>query len=89
MPTYDYECKNCGHHFEKFQSITADPLKECPKCKKDVVRLISSGSGFIFKGAGFYATDYRKGSPAQPGPASCPSAGSKAGCPGCPNASSR
>ncbi|MFH1691947.1 MAG: FmdB family zinc ribbon protein [Candidatus Omnitrophota bacterium] len=83
MPTYDYACKNCGHHFEQFQSITAEPLKECPKCKKEVVRLISSGSGFIFKGAGFYATDYRKGSP---GPASCPSAGSQAGCSGCPGA---
>ncbi len=84
MPTYDYACKSCGHHFEHFQSITADPLKECPKCKKEVVRLISSGSGFIFKGAGFYATDYRKGRPSEAGPVSCPATGSKAGCAGCP-----
>ncbi len=86
MPTYDYECKSCGHHFESFQSITAEPLKECPKCNKEVVRLISSGSGFIFKGAGFYATDYRKGGPSGSGSSSCPSAGTSAGCSKCPNA---
>lgn len=83
MPTYDYECKKCGHHFEKSHSMTAEPVKTCPKCKKDaVVRLIGPGSGMIFKGSGFYATDYRKG--ASPSPSSCPSAGSKPGCSGCP-----
>ncbi len=80
MPTYEYECKACGHRFEKSQSITAEAIKVCPKCdKRKVVRLISSGSGVIFKGSGFYATDYRKGTPS-----SCPSAGSKPGCSSCP-----
>lgn len=60
MPTYEYECKKCSHRFEKFQSMTADPLKTCPKCKGPVKRLIGSGMGVIFKGSGFYATDYRK-----------------------------
>ena len=82
MPTYEYECKSCGHRFEKSQSMTAEPLKDCPKCHKKVKRLISSGSGFIFKGSGFYATDYRKGSPPTP---ACPSAGSKPGCSHCPS----
>jgi putative FmdB family regulatory protein len=83
MPTYEYECKACGHRFEEAQSMTAVPLKKCPKCKKNKVsRLISSGSGFIFKGSGFYATDYRKGSAP-----SCPSSGSKPGCSACPKGS--
>lgn len=60
MPTYDYLCENCGHAFEKFQSITAGVLRKCPKCKKlDLQRLIGSGAGIIFKGSGFYETDYR------------------------------
>ena len=59
MPTYEYECRKCGHTFEKFQSITADPVKTCPKCKGKVQRRIGAGAGIIFKGAGFYATDYR------------------------------
>lgn len=83
MPTYEYECRSCGHRFETFQTMTAAPIDECPKCrKKDVNRLISSGSGFIFKGAGFYATDYRKGAPAKE--ETCPSAGSKPACSTCP-----
>lgn len=83
MPTYEYECKACGCRFEKSQSIIAEPLKSCPECKKKKVqRLIGSGSGIIFKGSGFYATDYRKGA----APVSCPSAGSKSGCSGCPKA---
>lgn len=81
MPTYEYECTSCGHNFEHSQSMTAKPLETCPKCGKKVKRLISSGSGIIFKGSGFYATDYRKGSPAS-GPANtCPKA--KEGCNGC------
>ena len=60
MPTYEYLCKDCGHEFEQFQSITANSLKICPQCdKKGLKRLIGSGSGIIFKGSGFYQTDYR------------------------------
>lgn len=60
MPTYDYECENCGHHFEQFQSITTKPTKKCPECGKlKLQRLIGSGAGIIFKGSGFYQTDYR------------------------------
>jgi putative FmdB family regulatory protein len=60
MPTYDYICKDCGYKFEQFQSIKARPLRKCPVCKKaSLKRLIGSGSGLIFKGTGFYETDYR------------------------------
>jgi putative FmdB family regulatory protein len=59
MPTYEYECEKCKHRFEVFQSITASPLKGCPKCSGNVRRLIGTGSTIIFKGSGFYKTDYR------------------------------
>ena len=60
MPTYDYECKECGHEFEKFQPITASAIRKCPSCGKlKVRRLIGIGAGVIFKGSGFYQTDYR------------------------------
>ena len=60
MPTYDYECNACGHAFEKFQSITAPATRKCPECSKlKVRRLIGTGAGIIFKGSGFYQTDYR------------------------------
>lgn len=59
MPTYEYECVKCGYTFERFQNITEFPYKECPKCKGPVKRLIGTGAGIIFKGSGFYATDYR------------------------------
>lgn len=60
MPTYDYQCDGCGHAFEQFQSITANPLKKCPKCgKSKLKRLFGTGAGLIFKGSGFYQTDYR------------------------------
>ncbi len=60
MPTYEYECGACGHRFEQFQSITAKPVTVCPICRKrKVKRLVSGGAGFIFKGSGFYITDYR------------------------------
>jgi putative FmdB family regulatory protein len=78
MPTYDYKCEKCGFKFEELQSITAEPLKECPKCKGEVKRLISGGMGMIFKGSGFYATDYKKACPSQE-----PSKKS-GGCGGCP-----
>ena len=60
MPTYDYICESCGSRFEQFQSITAKPLRKCSKCGKNKLkRLIGAGAGVIFKGSGFYETDYR------------------------------
>lgn len=60
MPTYDYICEDCGYEFEQFQSITAGPLRKCGECgKASLKRLIGSGSAVIFKGSGFYETDYR------------------------------
>lgn len=59
MPTYEYECKSCGQRFDVYQSITADPLTECKACGGRVERLISAGGGLLFKGSGFYITDYR------------------------------
>lgn len=60
MPTYDYHCDACEHEFEKFQSITAEPEKKCPQCgKKKLRRLIGPGAAIVFKGSGFYKTDYR------------------------------
>lgn len=60
MPTYDYKCENCGYDFERFQAITARPIRKCPRCgQRGLKRLIGSGSGLIFKGSGFYQTDYR------------------------------
>lgn len=60
MPTYEYKCKNCDHLFETLQSIKADPLEECPECKTNSLkRLIGTGAGILFKGSGFYQTDYR------------------------------
>ena len=60
MPTYDYRCENCGHEFETLQSITAEHLKTCPECSKDSLkRLLGTGAGLLFKGSGFYQTDYR------------------------------
>ncbi len=60
MPTYDYVCQACDHAFEEFQSITAKPLRKCPQCgKPKLQRLIGTGAGIIFKGSGFYETDYR------------------------------
>ena len=60
MPTYEYQCDACGNKFERFQSIKSGPIRKCPKCGKNKVRrLISTGAGMIFKGSGFYITDYR------------------------------
>ncbi len=60
MPTYEYECDACGHRFEKFQSIKASPIRMCPECgKRKVKRLIGTGAALLFKGSGFYVTDYR------------------------------
>ncbi|MFH1798320.1 MAG: FmdB family zinc ribbon protein [Candidatus Omnitrophota bacterium] len=59
MPTYNYECKICAHSFKQFQSMMDEPVKECPECSGLVKRLISQGAGIIFKGKGFYQTDYK------------------------------
>ncbi len=60
MPTYEYECSACGYTFEEFQSISEKHLKKCPQCKKSSLhRLLGAGSGVIFKGSGFYETDYK------------------------------
>ncbi len=63
MPTYAYACAQCGHEFEAFQSITAKPMRKCPACGRATLkRLIGTGAGIIFKGSGFYCTDYRSDS---------------------------
>ncbi|MFH1413768.1 MAG: FmdB family zinc ribbon protein [Candidatus Omnitrophota bacterium] len=84
MPTYEYECMKCGYKFEAFQKMSDKPLSKCPKCNKKVKRLLGSGAGIIFKGSGFYATDYRKQpkkSDIDKAPITCPKA--KEGCSGC------
>ena len=59
MPTYEYECRECSNQFEVFQRMTEEHLKTCPKCKGKVRRLVGTGAGVIYKGAGFYTTEYR------------------------------
>jgi putative FmdB family regulatory protein len=89
MPTYDFQCEGCGHTFEAFQSFSEKPLKKCPACgKQKLRRLIGAGAAVIFKGSGFYQTDYRSESyksaakadqeaskPATPAPAATTDAG--------------
>jgi putative FmdB family regulatory protein len=84
MPTYEYECTSCKYRFEVLQSITSKPKTKCPKCGKKLKKLISSAGAFIFKGSGFYATDYKKPSHSKelPAAAACPKAGNS--CSGCP-----
>ena len=60
MPIYEYQCQNCGHHFEKLESISAEPTKHCPKCNKDQARRLISASGFQLKGDGWYVSEYKK-----------------------------
>jgi putative FmdB family regulatory protein len=62
MPTYEYECKSCGHTFDVFQNMSDEPVKVCPACGSEVRRLINGGTGVIFKGSGFYVTDKNKSS---------------------------
>lgn len=63
MPTYDYRCDACKHQWEEFHSMTAKPIEKCPECgKKKAKRMIGAGAGLIFKGSGFYLTDYRSDS---------------------------
>jgi len=97
MPTYEYECKSCSHNFEVFQSMSDPPLKDCPRCGKEVRRLIFGGAGVIFKGSGFYVTDKSKANKtASAAPAhknggssaksDAPLAGAASACAACPNA---
>ena len=84
MPTYDYRCKKCGHTWEIFQSIKAEPIKKCPDCKKNQAeRVIGPGAAILFKGSGFYLTDYRsesyKKAAAADKPSSSSDSGSKSG----------
>jgi putative FmdB family regulatory protein len=69
MPTYEYRCEKCGYTFEYLQSISAKPLRRCPECGGVLKRLIGAGVGFIFKGSGFYETDYKRKreNPTKPG----------------------
>ena len=63
MPTYEYHCRNCGHQMEELQSFAEPPLVRCPKCRKNTLaRVIGGAGGLIFKGSGFYQTDYKKSS---------------------------
>ncbi|MBW6458684.1 MAG: zinc ribbon domain-containing protein [FCB group bacterium] len=66
MPTYTYRCKQCGREFKQFQHMTDDVLTECSVCGGEVLRLLSGGVGVIYKGAGFYVNDYKKGIPLKP-----------------------
>jgi putative FmdB family regulatory protein len=59
MPTYEYRCESCGHHFERFQSMSEDPIRTCPSCGGPVCRIIGAGAAVIFKGSGAFATDSR------------------------------
>ena len=78
MPTYEYACPDCGHEFEAFQSITEKPIRKCPECnKRKVERLISGGAGLLFKGSGFYITDYRSDSYKQAAKKDSDTSGSK------------
>jgi putative FmdB family regulatory protein len=69
MPTYEYECKSCGHTFDFFQNMSDAPLKVCPQCGSELRRLINGGTGVIFKGSGFYVTDKKKSSAGSSSPA--------------------
>jgi len=77
MPTYEYECKNCGYKFEKIQKMKDKPLEKCPKCHGSIRRLIGAGAGIIFKGSGFYETDYKRASQKCTSCDACPKSGAK------------
>jgi putative FmdB family regulatory protein len=62
MPIYEYKCLSCGHKFEVLQKVSDEPIKVCPECGGEVKKLIGTGAGLIFKGSGFYITDYKKNS---------------------------
>jgi len=83
MPTYEYECKSCGHVFEAFQSMKDAPLTDCPECGKAIRRMINGGSGVIFKGSGFYVTDKGSGKSSS---SPCASPKASSACESCPKA---
>ncbi|QQO08368.1 FmdB family zinc ribbon protein [Breznakiella homolactica] len=83
MPTYEYECKTCGHYFDVFQNMSDEPVKVCPECGKEVRRVINGGMGVIFKGSGFYVTDKKGG-----GGKKTTSKSSETACAGCSKADS-
>jgi putative FmdB family regulatory protein len=85
MPTYEYECKDCKHTFEAFQSMKDEPLSVCPECGGTVRRLLSGGAGLIFKGQGFYVTDKGKAKESA-SPAAASSADAAKPCASCPAA---
>ena len=92
MPTYEYECSSCGTSFERFESITAKPNGTCPKCRKQARRRIGAGAGLIFKGSGFYCTDYRSssrtsGASTESKPSCSKDSASTSVCSTCPNKS--
>ena len=66
MPTYDYECRSCGEVFEKFHSMTSRPRVKCPECGGGSKKMLGAGAGIIFKGSGFYETDYRRKNMSKP-----------------------
>ncbi|HJM39304.1 MAG TPA: FmdB family zinc ribbon protein [Planctomycetota bacterium] len=77
MPHYDYRCKDCGHEFELFQNMSSDPNIDCPECQAPALeRLIGSGGGVLFKGSGFYQTDYKPSGEACTQKANCSEGGS-------------
>lgn len=78
MPTYEYECLKCGRHFEEFQKISDPPRKRCSKCRGAVRRKIGTGAGLLFKGSGFYITDYRSDGYRKAAKADSPASGSSA-----------
>ena len=84
MPTYGYECKSCSHKFDVFQAMSDQPLKDCPKCGKEVRRIIFGGTGVIFKGSGFYVTD--KSKPSKTNKKSAQTENNTSPCSGCPAA---
>jgi putative FmdB family regulatory protein len=77
MPTYEYACDKCGHHFEKLQSILDEPLKRCPKCRSRIRRVMHGGAALVFKGSGFYTTDNRKGGSSRKSDEKLPCGGDK------------
>ncbi len=88
MPTYDYKCSDCGHVFEELQSMKADPLKDCPACgKPSLKRLMAGGAGMIFKGSGFYLTDYARSGSSKTDPSATPKPAEKKEKPAAPASS--